>query len=99
VVSLHCKRHVDVVVLANEILHPGAVGLGHLESSQGGSLHNEVVHRNLLGGVFVELGPEFEEIVDSHLDSDVVVRNILFAVAQSFRNHLPNLRVGQIYVS
>ena len=43
--------------------------------------------------MFVELGSEGEKIINLDLNSDVVVRDILLGVCQSFSNNFTDLAV------
>lgn len=44
VVGLDSEAHVDVLELADELLHPLAVGSWHLHGGHGSSLDHEIIH-------------------------------------------------------
>jgi len=97
VVGLNSEAHVYVLVLSDEVTHPGAVGLGHADGGKSGGLHDEVVDRDLGGGVLVEFGSQLEEVVHLHLHGYVVVRDVLLGVRKPIRNHLSNLGVLEVF--
>ena len=44
VVSLDGEAHIDIIILSNEVSHPRAVGLWHLDGGHGSSLNNKIIN-------------------------------------------------------
>lgn len=59
-ISAHSDADVNVVVLADSAIHPGAVDLGDLTKGEGSGLDDEVVDGDLGLGLGVELGANTE---------------------------------------
>lgn len=76
--GLHSEAHVDVGELTHEVVLPRGVSLGHLEGGHRGSLHHEVVNRDLGRRVGVETRSQGKKLVNVNGHGDVIVRDVLF---------------------
>mmetsp|Transcript_1482 Transcript_1482/g.2803 ORF Transcript_1482/g.2803 Transcript_1482/m.2803 type:complete len:235 (-) Transcript_1482:712-1416(-) len=92
---------VNVIIRANEAVHPRAVDLRNLGHSKGAGLDDEVVHRQLDSFFLeplVQVRTCLHELVHRHGEGKVVMRNLSLGLHQPLRNGLPHVRERHILV-
>ena len=99
VVGLDGDAHVDILELSNEVISPFGVCLWDFFGSKRSGLNDHIVDGDLRARVLVQFSTESDEVIDLDLNGDIVVRDVLFRVGQSFGDDLADLAVFEVFVS